>query len=295
MKKIILPIIALFLLSYNAFPNDFYTTRLMSTAGAGVGAVLLNESTVLNPASAAYFKNGSFYYQNYEAELQDANNQRQTDQNLYPNPKEGKLFIVTDTSSAIKGGLSYMTYNDTNFNRKRYNLSFAKAINPKSTFGVIYKNTSDDLKNGTRREFHQATFGMTHVVSENFTMGAIIVDPFKAYEDEGKIIFGTQYIVSNRFFILFDFGGNYHKTISDTAEWHLAAQVLFLEDFMVRFGLFENKALGTKGDGVGASWAGPKLSLDFAIMNSKPSDETTSILYKDESLVETSLTVSLKI
>ncbi len=44
--------------------RDFETTRLQSTSGAGVATILVNEASVLNPATIVFVPVSSFYYQN---------------------------------------------------------------------------------------------------------------------------------------------------------------------------------------------------------------------------------------
>ena len=46
-----------------SLPYNFETTRLKSTAGAGVASLLIDESTILNPAPMAFFNLASFYIQ----------------------------------------------------------------------------------------------------------------------------------------------------------------------------------------------------------------------------------------
>ena len=43
--------------------NLHQTTRMQSSAGVGVGAVLLDEATLLNPAPMAFYQIGAIYYQ----------------------------------------------------------------------------------------------------------------------------------------------------------------------------------------------------------------------------------------
>lgn len=283
------------LFSFNLWANDFYTTRLMSTAGAGVGAILLNESAILNPSTISFFKNSSVYYQKYDAKLQDANNQRSTDNLNYPHAKNGHLFIVTDTSSQNHGSLSYMTYNDVEFTRKRLGISFARPINRDSSFGMIYRRTKDYMHNGGELEYNQVVFGISHIVNERFSFGTILTDPFKSKAKESKVILGTQFIISQHLYFLLDVGGYYIDSLSENSEIRSAVQIRFLSDLYIRFGIFTDKFRGIKGDGWGISWNGPKLSLDFAVINSSDIDEQKNYLYTDEQLVETSFTVSVTI
>ena len=62
-SRILIVSIALILSSNSLFARvrNFETARLKSTAGAGVGSVLMDESTILNPAPIAFFNVSSVY------------------------------------------------------------------------------------------------------------------------------------------------------------------------------------------------------------------------------------------
>ena len=47
-----------------------------------------------------------------------------------------------------------------------------------------------------------------------------------------------------------------------------------LNDFYLRFGVFDDKLLEEKGNGFGISWVQPKLALEFAMMNAKKLENT---------------------
>ncbi|MBF0367814.1 MAG: hypothetical protein HQK50_19760, partial [Oligoflexia bacterium] len=51
--------------------HDFETTYLQSTAGTGVGSLLMDESAILNPASISFFNLSSFYLQRTTTDFKD--------------------------------------------------------------------------------------------------------------------------------------------------------------------------------------------------------------------------------
>lgn len=160
---------------------------------------------------------------------------------------------------------------------------------------MIYRRTKDYYHAGGEDEFNQAVFGITHIINDKFSFGTVIVDPFKSNIEETKLLFGVQYIVSDHLFLIADFGGYYEDSISENSELRTAVQVRFLKDLYIRFGLFKDKNKGIKGDGWGLSWSGPKLSIDFAIMKARSTDDTKTYLYNGEELIESSFTISIVI
>ena len=61
-------------LTYSSVINIDQTTRIQSSAGVGVGAVLLDEATLLNPAPMAFYQIGAIYYQ--QAEISSESGER---------------------------------------------------------------------------------------------------------------------------------------------------------------------------------------------------------------------------
>ncbi|MGK0367173.1 MAG: hypothetical protein ACI9QD_000307 [Thermoproteota archaeon] len=277
-------------ISYAITPT---TTHLMSTAGTGVGSVLLNESAVLNPAPIAFFQKSSFYYQNYTVKLQDENSQRSTDGNSIKVKRSGDLFIVNDTSSPTHGGVAYHTYDGMDYSRKKYSISFAKAYAKDSSFGMIYNYIKDEFPSAPKEEFHQVVFGTTHIISNEFSVGVIIIDPFKTKVEDTRVIFGAQYGISSKLSLICDVGTNYTKTVSESSLVRGALQVSLIQGLFIRFGMYGDKNTKTKGEGYGISWISPKLSVELAVRNSTSNDDEDTTLYADETLHETALTMTL--
>jgi hypothetical protein len=248
------------------------TSRLYSLAGSGVGSLLINESPILNPAPMAFAKTSTAYYQRTRSNLTERSTERQSDTNDYRNPS-GDLFVLTDAHNSLKGGLSYSSFHDRYESKKTLSASFAQPFGENSSFGLIYRYNRLYPQNFDQYNYHQTVLGVTHVISESFSLGGIIVDPFKARSEESRVIAGLQYRLSDMFFIIADYGGNYTKTISDTAQMRGGIQLMLLNDFFFRFGLFRDKALNTKGDGIGIGWEGPRMTIDISYLNSKVLDE----------------------
>src|SRR4051794_40837768 len=97
-KVIILAALSLLGQSAHAHIREFQTTRLMSTAGAGVASILSTEAAVLNPAASAFFEGSSFSYQSYRTSLQKKSDERSAAGDDFPkkNLTQG-LFMADNT------------------------------------------------------------------------------------------------------------------------------------------------------------------------------------------------------
>jgi hypothetical protein len=56
--------------------REFKSPRLYSTAGAGVGSILFQDSIYANPASVAFFNKSGFGYQNTDYNSQTKSKER---------------------------------------------------------------------------------------------------------------------------------------------------------------------------------------------------------------------------
>lgn len=257
------------ILAINRMP-EFQTTRLKSTGGAGVGSLLVDEATVLNPAPIAFFGLGSFHLQKLFTKSTYSDNSSSPNG---PGEKESDMtsVIATDTKGRIKGSIRYLNQDYLFNSRKQYALSLAHMAGKKSAFGVTYKRTSDEISedgiNFTKERFNQTTFGATHVLNSNFSFGLVIVDPFKIRPEETRGLIGLQYVYQEFLSVMLDAGADYNKTLSDTALWKAALQIKFYDDFYVRAGLYEDTGLSEKGSGAGVGWLQPRLNIEFALTN----------------------------
>lgn len=273
MQKLFLSILAIILINSKVHSRELLTAKLYGLGGAGVGGMFVEEAAILNPAPMAFSKVSSISYQRIRGEVNDQATQRQSS-NLNSDT-EGDLFIIADAKSQLKGTMSYQAFRDSDEYKKRYSLSFASAIGEKSSLGVNYRYTIATPKNAAEYNYHQTVFGVSHIIDDKISVGAIIVDPFKAQSAQTKVLAGFMYRVSNRFFLLGDYGGNYTETISDTAEMRGAIRIMVVESLFLNFGVYRDKNQNTKGDGIGLSWGGPRLSLDVSYQNAKVLDENS--------------------
>lgn len=293
MKKIFIVVLAIHSLSVLAMPHirEFQTTRLNSTAGTGVGSVLSTEAAILNPASAAFFEKGSVSYQSYRASLKNENNARNTIPDRFSNRNSSQALFVSDYSNQVKGGVAYIDQKENHYDRSRAIFHAAGTMGPSSSFGISYNYIADTLPTTQqKRHFtrHQMTLGFTSILTEQLTMGLVMIDPTRATPGEERLLIGFQYQLLEKLTLMADVGTNYTQSFSEQNLWRAAVQLNLFKQLYVRGGKFEDNVQKFRGYGWGLSWIGPRLGVEFA---QKFSDQFGGnyYLYEGERLVDTSL------
>ncbi len=284
--KLILPTL-LMLLPLTSFSEirEFETTWSKSTAGTGVGSILMDEANSVNPAPLAFYQVGSIYLQKSDASYTDVDGQQLS--------KEGDTMavIVSDAKGALKGSVSYYKFTQGEEQRKQYAVSIASPVLQKSALGVTYKLTKDSvLGDGATlkdEKSYKTIFGVMHAVSPNFTIGLVAENPIKKKENNTKGVLGFQYVYEDFISVMFDAGTNYYKPLEEEFLYRGAFQVKVFSDFFLRAGLYNDKGIGEKGTGVGLGWVGPRLVLNIALKN-------TELLASAEKIKETALSLSYK-
>jgi hypothetical protein len=258
----IIPILFLF---YNSFANasirDFETTRLKSTAGAGVGSILMDESTILNPAPIAFFNVGSIYLNKGTSSA--------TSKDTPLSETDHMGVIVSDSKGSTAGSLSYQVQKIGETKKKLMAASMSRLLKDKSAMGVSLRKTTEETPGGESTDILQTIFGVTHAINQQFTIGFIAVDPLKQNVEDSMGIFGTQYVFKDFISIMLDAGANYYKGLGETFIYKTAIQFKLLDDFYARFGYFRDLGNNEKGTGAGLGWVQPRLVLEAALKNSQ--------------------------
>jgi hypothetical protein len=276
--------------------RDFQTTRLNSTAGAGVASVLSTEAGLLNPAAAAFFEGSSFSYQSYSTNLRDENSQRALTGEDFPNRNQSTGYFIADHSGPVKGGLSYLQQNENHFDREQLILHASSPMGPRSSMGISYRYVQDQRPESftdRRKYFHQVSIGTTHILDQDTIIGLVIVDPTRSNAGDERLLGGFQYSLADRFILIGDAGYQFSGSIAKDYLWRGAVQLNIFSDFFFRVGRFYDNITGFKGMGWGVGWIGPKLGVEFA---QKYSEQFTKegYLHEGETLVDTSLSAILK-
>lgn len=300
-KSTLLPVVAISGIifattSYSAHIRDFQTTRLNSTAGAGVASLLSTEAAILNPATSAYFEGNDASYQSYTTSIQKKNTLRDTNNDPFPRQNRSQGFFLSDSSSGIKGGVAYLTQKENQYKRERTVLHGSAPMGPKSSLGVTYNFIQDELpreRKDRHRTHHLLSIGFLRILDEATTVGFVLTDPTRTTPGQEKVLAGFQYQLASRFVIIGDMGATYTKNFNDNYVWRGALQINFFDDFFIRAGRFHDNNLEAKGTGWGVSWIGPKLGVEFAQKISEFYGKS-SYLYQYEKLIDTSISAVIK-
>jgi hypothetical protein len=276
--------------------REFQTSRLNSTAGAGVASMLSTEAGILNPAASAFFDGSSFSYQRYTTTLRHENEDRKAANDDFSNPNRSQGIFMADHDGPLKGGFAYLKQDENNFQREQIISHAAAPISKSTALGISYHYIQDTLPKeySNRHQIsHQLTMGLTHALDDKSIIGLVIVDPTRTTPDEERALAGLQYAVAQKLTLIADAGAQYTKDIKDKYLWRAALQLQIFDDFFFRVGKFYDNVRESKGTGWGVSWTGPKLGVEFAQKFSEQFGEN-SYVYQDETLVDTSISAIIK-
>lgn len=192
--------------------------------------------------------------------------------------------IFTDSKNKIKGAIGYFKQQEGDDRRKRFSFSVGNPIGKRSSYGVTYRYTTDISQENRfeEKKYHQAIFGASHIVSDSFSVGAIVVDPSGTIDLDRKVVVGIQYTIRDILALMVDVGTDYEDDPSATLNYAAAIQLRVLNDLYFRAGLFNDKKLQEKGNGLGVGWASPKFIVEIASKLIKPlSTITNNVAYKN--------------
>lgn len=258
MKFLILFFISTFVYSSQL---NFETTRLKSTAGAGVGSILMDEATITNPAPLALFTISSIHLEKFSQKS-----------DTFDTETDNYAAIASDSSKNLKGSIAYIKQNNSGLINKELNVAIASILGPRSAGGLTYQTIKRQYYNKNKlvtKNYKLFIPGVFHAVNDSFTFGIVAIDPNKRTPNETKAIVGLQYQFMNYITLMTDFGSNWNSTIDESSLYRAAAQFKIMTDFYLRVGVFDDKASKQKGQGYGIGWVQPKLVLEFAIKNTE--------------------------
>jgi len=141
MKLFFVYTISLFLTFSKSHGSQLMTSHLYSTAGAGVGATLISETLILNPAPIAFAEFSTLTYQKMSANLDNPSVSRGNDP--VHMDKHADMLLITDATSQVKGGLGHQSFKDSKRFVKKIHGGFGVAIDKNSSFGVSYHYSKD--------------------------------------------------------------------------------------------------------------------------------------------------------
>ncbi|MCK5072095.1 MAG: hypothetical protein KAQ98_01625 [Bacteriovoracaceae bacterium] len=294
-SKIIIISFSIFLSSITwARIRDFETTRLKSTAGTGVGSILMEESSILNPAPIAFFNVASIYFQKADGEIKSVESDNP---HTPPASSDQMAVILSESNQRLSGSISYQQQKDDFSERQRIGISASSKIKDRSAFGITTRLTTDristDKVDYKKVKYNQIIAGVTHVISPHFSIGLTFIDPLKTKKEDTRAVVGTQYVYREMISLMMDVGADYTQNLSQTTSYHGALQIKVYGDFFVRAGIFNDKSIMEKGNGVGIGWVAPKLLLEFALKNTTII-ENEKLAQNNQNLTETSFSISYR-
>jgi hypothetical protein len=297
MKKVY--ILALMLLmgqSSWAQIRDFQTTRLNSTAGAGIASMLSSEASILNPAASTFFAGSTFSYQRYSTSLQDGSDEREAALDDFPSQNKSQGYFMSDHDGPVKGGVAYTQQEENSYQRDQFITHGSAALSVSTGMGFAYRYIKDSLPKGSPNRHqihHQISLGFTHVLDEKTIIGVVLNDPTRTTPGEERALGGLQYAFADKLTLIADIGTQYTQNARDKYVWRGAVQLQLFDDFFFRIGKFYDNIRFSKGYGWGASWIGPRLGVEFAQKLSSQFGDN-SYVYHDETLVDTSISAIIK-
>lgn len=251
--------------------QNFETTRLKSTAGAGVGSILMDESTVLNPAPLAFFNLSAFYIQKASATHTFANDDMQS--TSAPEKSEQLGIIASDGRGKVAGSVSFNKIDIDSQEHKRMAASVAYRASDTSAIGIAYKMNEAATKDASAvdyltKKYSTISIGITNVFENGFSLGLLADDPQEKGPNGGRGTIGLQYVYKNFVTLMTDIGSKYKAdTFSENLFYRIGAQFSLFKDLYLRIGTNYDHGLATKSQGIGLSWIQPRLMLDFALQN----------------------------
>ncbi len=252
--------------------QDFETTRLTSTAGAGVGSILMDEATVLNPAPLAFFGLSAFYIQ--KASTTQTYAPEGSSEALAPEKSDQLGVIVSDARGKAAGSISYHKVDIDSEKRKRLAAAMAYRTSDSSSIGIAYKMSEEGTRNPgaidyLTKKYSTISIGVTHVADNGLSLGLLADDPQGKGPNGNRGTFGAQYVYKDFITLMGDLGAKYKTgTFSETMFYRIGAQFGLFQDFFLRIGTSYDKGLAIKSQGIGLSWIQPKLMIDFALKSS---------------------------
>lgn len=282
------------LITLNSFAKirDFETTRMMSQSGAGIGAILVNEASFLNPASIAFYDNSSIYYQRNTANIKEQDPTRSSNNKF----KEGdfETLVLSDTSAAYRGTFSYQRQSENSYKRIRYTSSLSTLITPRNAIGMLYRYTMDSTPEDYSDIFHQFNFGYTYIQSKELSFGLVLADPFYKKKKDTKIAVGLNYRIFHNFFIIADYGYYYASDNEEKDFSKYSVQISLMDNIFVRIGTSHDNYHNEKAKSWGFSWVGPKMTLEYAYKNTELISKKADYLINNETMIEQSLALSVR-
>jgi hypothetical protein len=257
LQKYLLLIIIFFSNAVFSMPISYQTTRLKSTGGAGVGSILMDEATFLNPAPLAFFNLTAVFIQ------------RTGGDETSVLKSENYAAVLSDSKSQVKGSFSYVKAKEGNDKSTMMSASTAFPIQQRSAIGATYRKITNSISGQKDVIINQYVVGASHNISPNLSVGAILIEPFTKIKENSQAVVGGQLVYEDFIALMLDVGANYNFPLDESLVYKGAVQIKFFTEVYLRAGSFNDKGMEEKGTGVGLGWVQPRLAIEAALKNSK--------------------------
>lgn len=245
-------------------PISYQTTRLKSTGGAGVGSILMDEATFLNPAPLAFFNLTAVFIQRTGGdETTNGNDETSVLKS------ENYAAVLSDSKSQVKGSFSYVKAKEGNDKSTMMSASTAFPIQQRSAIGATYRKITNSISGQKDVIINQYVVGASHNISPNLSVGAILIEPFTKIKENSQAVVGGQLVYEDFIALMLDVGANYNFPLDESLVYKGAVQIKFFTEVYLRAGYFNDKGMEEKGTGVGLGWVQPRLAIEAALKNSK--------------------------
>ncbi|MCM0604546.1 MAG: hypothetical protein KA715_00480 [Xanthomonadaceae bacterium] len=247
------------LIGFSAYSSDYHSPRTASLGGAGHATALGNDSVYLNPAYTPFISATSvgLYWTNWNS-------------NFGAYGRNYSVSIQDGRSDIFQAALSHTQRDDGRF----IHVGASKSLIEKTGLGIGGKIYFPNNQNWTASDM---TIAMTAVPIAWFQLAIVVDNVFEsAYGRTINLtrewIFGTRTSVLGILTLYID--PIFLPSLNQTWGFESGAEFHVMTDLNLRLGLFNNAmipmlARRDQGWSLGAGWTGPRISLDYAYLQTQ--------------------------
>lgn len=263
-RNILLSTIALFLSSISLATAD--SPIAQGLAGASRSGIP-TEAAFTNPAAAWLLdKSYSFFQYTKPSIVETKEGGRSLSSGVYDGENTNVKGAVAYTrSSRTRVGASGRYYED----KTEFRATAARPISG-SVLGGINVRYVTNRTVGPEEKYVQGDAGIIFPLFTDMRGGITyenVVD--KPGDRPATLGAGLRYNVGSDLRLLADGAQLMRGAFKGKREWSIAAEATVGTDFMLRAGRFQDAQSRYKGWSVGASWVGPRASIDYAMRTTK--------------------------
>ncbi len=265
-RNILLSTATLFLCSISLATAD--SPVVQGLAGAGRSGIP-TEAVFSNPAAVWLLdKSYSFFHYTKPSIVESKEGGRALSSGVYDgenaNVKGGVAYTRSARQRVTAGGRAYEDFSEIR-------LTSGMPISGQVLGGINVRYVTS-RNTGTQQKFFQGDLGIIFPVFTDMRAGLTYENVLdKPGDKPGVIGAGLRYGFSKDMAAIAEMGQMVRGPNKGKKGWSIAAEVSAVPDFVVRAGRFLDANNRYKGWSVGASWQGPRASIDYAMRTTKGS------------------------